>query len=82
MARDFGIDQKPDEILRMMEENIAGNENYLVVGTGWLTYKAGELNSQATKRLTAATYVLAFFALVQVIALFIQILFMSYPPHP
>ena len=65
MARDFGIEQNPDEVLRLMEANLTGNENYQIIGSGWLTYKAGELNSRATKRLTLATYVLAIVSICQ-----------------
>ena len=59
-TRDFRIDQNPDEILRLMEANLGGNENYQIIGSGWLSYKAGELNSKATRSLTFATWVLAF----------------------
>ena len=59
-SRDFRINQEPDEILRLMESNLAGNQNYQVIGSGWLAYKAGELNSKATRSLTFATWVLAF----------------------
>lgn len=82
MTQDFSIDQKPEEVLRLMEGNLAGNQNYQVIGAGWLTYKAGELNSKATGRLTFATYVLAGVALCQLIALVTQIYYMFHPPHP
>jgi len=59
-SRDFRINQEPDEILRLMESNLAGNQNYQVIGSGWLAYKAGELNSKATRSLTFATWVLVF----------------------
>jgi hypothetical protein len=59
-SRDFRIDQAPDEILRLMESNMGGDQNYQIIGSGWLTYKAGELNSKATRSLTFATWVLAF----------------------
>src|SRR3990172_5250776 len=51
-SRDFRINQEPDKILRLMESNLAGNQNYQVIGSGWLAYKAGELNSKATRSLT------------------------------
>jgi hypothetical protein len=59
-SRDFRIDQEPDEILRLMEANLGGNQNYQLIGSGWLAYKAGELNSKATGSLTFATWILAF----------------------
>ena len=65
MGRNFGIEQKPDDVLRLMEDNLAGNESFQIIGSGWLTYKAGELNSRATKRLTLATYVLAITSICQ-----------------
>lgn len=74
-SRDFRINQEPDEILRLMESNLAGNQNYQVIGSGWLAYKAGELNSKATRSLTFATWVLAFAS--GVLALFTIIQFMK-----
>lgn len=59
-TRDFRINQDPDEILRLMESNLAGDQNYQIIGSGWLAYKAGELNSRATSSLTRATWVLTF----------------------
>jgi len=59
-SRDFRIDQEPDEILRLMEANLGGNQNYQLIGSGWLAYKAGELNGKATRSLTFATWILAF----------------------
>ena len=73
-SRDFRIDQKPDEILRLMESNLAGNQNYQVIGSGWLAYKAGELNSKATRSLTFATWVLAFVSGVLVLFTILQFL--------
>jgi hypothetical protein len=77
MARDFGIEQNPDEVLRLMEANLAGNENYQIIGSGWLTYKAGELNSRATKRLTLATYVLAIVSICQLGVLIYNIILVA-----
>jgi hypothetical protein len=74
-SRDFRIDQEPDEILRLMEFNLAGNQNYQVSGSGWLAYKAGELNSKATRSLTFATWVLAFVS--KVLALFTILQFLK-----
>ncbi len=74
-SRDFRIDQRPDEILRLMESNLAGNENYQIIGSGWLAYKAGELNSKATRSLTFATWVLAFVS--GVLALFTILQFLK-----
>ena len=64
-----------DEILRLMESNLAGNENFQVIGSGWLAYKAGELNSKATRSLTFATRVLAFVS--GVLALFTILQFLK-----
>lgn len=69
VKRDFGIEQKPDEVLKLMEANLGGNENYQIIGSGWLAYKAGELNSRSTKRLTLATYVLAITSICQLVVL-------------
>lgn len=69
MEKDFRINQKPDEVLKLMEANLGGNQNYQIIGSGWLAYKAGELNSKATKRLTFATYVLAAIAFCQLVTL-------------
>jgi hypothetical protein len=77
MARDFRIDQNPDEVLRLMEGNLSGNQNYQIIGSGWLTYKAGELNSRATKRLTLATYVLAIVSICQLLLLIYNIICVS-----
>jgi hypothetical protein len=74
-SRDFRIGQTPDEILRLMESNLSGNQNYQVIGSGWLAYKAGELNSKATRSLTFATLVLAFVS--GVLALFTILQFMK-----
>jgi hypothetical protein len=68
MSRDFRIDQNPDEILRLMEANLSGNNNYETIGAGWLAYKAGEMNAKATRRLTFATWVLAVIAFIQLCA--------------
>jgi hypothetical protein len=79
MPRDFGIEQKPDEVLRLMEANLGGNENYEIIGSGWLTYKAGELNSRATKRLTLATYILAITSICQLGVLIYNIMRLAHP---
>jgi hypothetical protein len=39
-SRDFRIDQAPDEILRLMESNMGGDQNYQIIGSGWLTATA------------------------------------------
>jgi hypothetical protein len=74
MERDFRKDQDPDEVLRLMEANLTGNQNYQIIGSGWLAYKAGELNSKATRRLTFATYVLAIIAFFQLMVLIYNII--------
>ena len=73
-AKDFSIDKQPEEILELMEANLGGNENYHVIGSAWLTYKAGELNAKATKRLARATWVLVLVSAVLALATTVQLL--------
>jgi hypothetical protein len=78
MGRDFMIDQKPDEVLRLMEAGMSGNENYLIIGSAWLTYKAGELNSKATERLVKATHILAITSSILAITSICQLIALVY----
>ena len=53
------------------------NENCQIIGSAWLTYKAGEFNSRATKRLTLATYVLAIVSICQLGVLIYNIILVA-----